>query len=57
MIYMPIWLTPSLSINKPVLAGHLILSGFEPYGIMFTNLCVITVVMVMMLRNSGPYGV
>jgi hypothetical protein len=37
---------------------HLLLRDFEPYRIVFMNVCVvIAVAMVMLLRNFEPYGV
>jgi hypothetical protein len=37
---------------------HLIFEIFEPYAIIFTNVCiVITVAMVMVLREFGQYGI
>jgi hypothetical protein len=41
-----------------LVGDHSLLSEFEPYGIKFTNVCVvITVAMVMLLSDFGPYGI
>jgi hypothetical protein len=44
--------------NKQVLGGslvgdHLLFRDFETYGIIFMNLCVITIAMLMLLRDYG----
>jgi hypothetical protein len=42
-------------INKCWLVGdHFLLTDFGPCGIIFMNVCAITVAMVMLLRNFGP---
>jgi hypothetical protein len=44
--------------NKQVLVGHLLFGDFELYGIIFINACVvITVAMVMLLRDFASYGI
>jgi hypothetical protein len=45
--------------NRQVLVGdYLPLRDFEPYGIIFMNVCdIITVAMVILLRDFGPYGI
>jgi predicted membrane metal-binding protein len=35
---------------------HLLFTDFGPYGI-FMNVCVLTVVTVMLVRDFGPYGI
>jgi hypothetical protein len=40
-----------------LVGDHLLLSDFGPYVIKFMNMCVdITVAVVMLLRDSGRYG-
>jgi hypothetical protein len=50
--------------NGQVLVGSLVgcwsfaaVKGFWPYGIIFMNVCVVTIAMVMLLRDFGPYGI
>jgi hypothetical protein len=48
---------PGRDLN-PVPPYQLVLKGFGPCGVIFMNVCVvITVSIVMLLRDSGPYGI